>query len=202
MIILPFLAGAVAVAQAALVTAFEWAVTSAIVGGLIGGAVGVGSQVVPAVTAGDEIQVEQVIQSGVHGAAQGAAGGAVSGALLGGVVGGVGAGFNIARGAILARNSQLAASTCRSGCVYGIMHATKPNVVKIGYTTNPAQRLPDLIKNYKTSSQYTFIKPAHGGKLAETALHNAHGASRVTRGVTGREFFALDDLALARSFSY
>ena len=202
MIILPFLAGAAAVAQAAIVTAVEWALTSAIIGGLIGGAVGVGSQVVPAVTAGEEIQVELVVESGVHGAAHGAVGGAVGGALLGGAVGGVGAGFNIARGAILARNSQLAAKTCQAGCVYGIRHATKPNLVKIGYTTNPAQRLPDLVKNYKTSPQYTFIKPAHGGKLAEKALHNAHGASRVSRGVAGREFFALDDLALARSFSY
>ena len=202
MIILPFLAGAVAIAQAAIVTAVEWAVTSAIVGGLIGGAVGVGSQVVPAVTAGEEIQVEQVIESGIHGVATGVATGVVSGTLLGGVVGGVGAGVNLARSTFLAANARHAANACQAGCVYGIKHATNPNIVKIGYTANPAQRLPKLIKDYKTSTQYTFIKPANGGTLAEKALHNAHSTSRVTTGVKGVEFFALDDLALARSFSF
>ena len=202
MILLPFLAGAVAVAQAALATAIEWAVTSAIIGGLVGGAIGVGSEVAPAVTSGEEIQFEQVIDSGVQGAATGVITGAASGALLGGVVGGVGAGVNLARGAILARNTHLAANACGAGCVYGIKHATKPNVVKIGYTTNPAQRLPDLVKNYKTSSQFTFIRPVSGGKLAEKALHNSLGGSQVTRGVVGKEFFALDDFALARSFSF
>ncbi len=200
MIILPFFASVVAIAQVAIATAIEWAVTSAIVGGLIGGAVGVGSHVVPAVVDGEEIPLEQAIESGLHGVANGAVGGAFTGALLGGVVGGVGAGVNLARSAILARNSQLTANACRAGCVYGIKHATNPNNVKIGYTTNPAQRLPDLVKNYKTSSQYTFIKPANGGKLAEKALHNTHSASQVTRGVVGREFFALDDFALASSF--
>lgn len=202
MILLPFLAAAAAVAQAAIVTAVEWAVTSAVIGGLIGGLIGVGSEVVPAVTSGEEIQIEQVIDSGVHGAASGAITGAASGALLGGAVGGVGAGVNLARGAILARNSHLAARACQAGCVYGIKHATKPNVVKIGYTASPAQRLPKLVSDYKTHSQYTFIRPVSGGKLAERALHSAHSGSRVTRGVTGREFFALDNLALARSFSF
>ena len=202
MILLPLLGGLVAAAQAALATALEWAVTSAIIGGLIGGGVGAGSEIVGSISAGEEIQIQQVAESTVRGVATGAVSGAASGAIIGGAVGGVGATIHLARHAHLAANMGHAAKACKAGCVYGIKHATKPNLVKIGYTTNPAQRLPTLINKYKTSSQYSFIKPVNNGQLAETAFHNTHRASQVTRGVVGKEFFALDDLALANSFSY
>lgn len=202
MFLLPILDGIVAMAQAALATAIEWAVTSAIIGGLIGGGVGAGGEIVSSVSAGEEIQVERLAESTLHGAATGAIGGAASGALIGAAVGGVGTAVNIARSAHLAANARHAANACNAGCVYGIKHATKPNLVKIGYTTNPAQRLPKLINEYKTSSQYTYLKPVNNGMRAETALHNTHRASQVTRGVVGKEFFALDDLALAKSFSF
>ena len=202
MILLPLLGGLVAAAQAALATALEWAVTSAIIGGLIGGGVGAGSEIISTVSAGEEIRVESVAESALHGAASGAIGGAASGAIIGAAVGGVGAAVNIAHSAHLAANARHLPATASGGFTYGIRHLSNPALVKIGVTGNPAQRLPHLIRNYGTQSSYAFLKYADEAKLAETAMHQAHRASNVTRGVKGIEWFALDDLALARSFSY
>ena len=205
MFLIPLVGGFVAMLEAAVATAIQWAATSAIIGGLIGGGVGAGSEIVSSVSAGEEIQVAQVAESALHGAATGAIGGAASGAIVGGAVGGAGAAIHLARHAHLAANAanvRHAASVCSAGCVYGIRHASNANLVKIGFTTNPAQRLPHLINKYKTSSQYSFIKPVNNGMRAETALHHTHRASQVTHGVVGKEFFALDDFAVARSFSY
>ena len=202
MFILPFLGGLIAVAQAAVATAIEWALTSAIIGGLIGGGIGAGSEIVPAIRAGEDIQVERAVETGIQGAAQGAIGGAASGAILGAAAGGIGAAVGLARNAHLAANAAKAANACAQGCVYAIKHETLPNVVKLGYTTNPANRLPGLVSKYETAPQFSFLKPVSNGIKAEKALHQTHKASQVTRGVVGKEFFALDDIAVAKSFSF